>query len=771
MSAPIEFVFREAIAFLQSGRLEAAERGLRKVLRQQPRHIATLNLLSVVLSQLKRHAEAEPYIKTALQLDASSDATFYNYGLVLKALQRPAEALQRFDGALAINPAIADSWNGRGTVLNDLKRYAEAILAFDRAVALRPNYAEAIVNKANALLGLRQYGDACATYDQALAINPRLAEAWLGRGRAFIELARERDAEEAYGRALALKPDWPEALCALARLLLQNGDIAQATRLSCRALAVQETFETKATVAACLQSPLLQPDAGDIRSILERAISEAWVRPSTLAPACATFLVLNDALRSGMARLADPDVRSQPAETILASSEIAAFAGDSLLRNVLQATPVSSPLLEKFATELRFVLLSVAYGASSAAVPSAVLTLFSAVARQCFINSYVFALSATEAEHVESLRSDVAARLASGAAVSALSLLAIASYMPLHALANPERLLDRRWPGSVSAVLDQQIRAWQEERRLSSLMPALTPVEDDVSLQVRSHYEEHPYPQWLAAEPVGPSTTLDAFLSEQFPDSSFMPGGKEGAIDILVAGCGTGRSAIHAAQRFRDAQVLAIDLSLKSLSYAQRQARALGIRNLRHAHADIMKLSSIGHTFEMIELSGVLHHLADPFAAWRILVSLLKPGGVMQIALYSEMARRDIVAARAFIAERGYRPVPADIRLCRQELLACEDGTPLRNVTLTSDFYSLSDCRDLLFHGQEHRMTLPQIERFLSDNDLRFLGFDIDAATKRKYRQRCPADIAMTDLGSWHVFETENPYTFISMYQFWVQKM
>lgn len=68
-------------------------------------------------------------------------------------------------------------------------------------------------------------------------------------------------------------------------------------------------------------------------------------------------------------------------------------------------------------------------------------------------------------------------------------------------------------------------------------------------------------------------------------------------------------------------------------------------------------------------------------------------------------------------------------------------------------------------------MTLPQIERFLKDNDLRFLGFDVDVATKRKYRQRFPADIAMTDLGSWHVFETENPYTFISMYQFWVQKM
>ena len=29
----------------------------------------------------------------------------------------------------------------------------------------------------------------------------------------------------------------------------------------------------------------------------------------------------------------------------------------------------------------------------------------------------------------------------------------------------------------------------------------------------------------------------------------------------------------------------------------------------------------------------------------------------------------------------------------------------------------------------------------------------------------------MTDLDSWHMFETENPTTFAGMYQFWVQKV
>ncbi|MDB5566505.1 MAG: hypothetical protein JWP84_3071 [Tardiphaga sp.] len=772
MSTSGDTHFREAIGLLQAGRLEDAERRFKKVLRQQPKNIAALNLLSVVLSQLKRYAEVEGYIKSALQLDASSDATFYNYGIALKALNRPKEALQRFNEALALNPSIAETWNNCGTVLNDLKRYEDAIEKFDKAIGLRRDYAEAIYNRGNALTGLRRHDEALAAYDAALALKPDFAEVWLGRGQVFSDMKRDLDARNAYRRAIALKPDLAEALSALAGLSLLDGNISEALDLSRRALALNESPETKAVVAACLQSPLLllHPSIGDLRPILLRAVSEAWARPSTLAPACAHFVVLNEAIRNGMAKLADPKFRSLPAAELVGSSGIAGYAEDPLLRAALEATPVSNAALERFVTELRFVLLTATRIAGSGAVPNSVLALYSAVARQCFINSYVFAQSDAEIEQVQALRDALTAKLASGAAVPALSLLAVAAYAPLHMLPGVESVLSRRWPDSVDAVLTQQVRDCFEEQRLRSSMPALTPIEDDVSIKVRSHYEEHPYPQWLKTDPVGEPTTIDAFMHEMFPASPFVETGDNGGVDILVAGCGTGRQSIYIAKRFNDAQVLAIDLSLTSLCYAQRQARALGMNNIRYAQANIMKLSSIGRSFDVIESSGVLHHLADPFAGWRELLALLKPGGVMQLGFYSELARQDIVAVRDFIAERGYQPHADDIRRCRQELLACEDGTPFKNVTLTVDFFSLSDCRDLLFHAQEHRLTLPQIAAFLSDNDLQFLGFDIDAVTSRNYARRFPADVAMTDLAQWHQYETENPYTFIQMYQFWIQR-
>ncbi len=75
-------------------------------------------------------------------------------------------------------------------------------------------------------------------------------------------------------------------------------------------------------------------------------------------------------------------------------------------------------------------------------------------------------------------------------------------------------------------------------------------------------------------------------------------------------------------------------------------------------------------------------------------------------------------------------------------------------------FFTASECRDLLFHVQEHRFTLPQIEAALETLGLDFLGFEFPGAK--------PA--ALASLADWHRFEAENPETFAGMYEFWVRK-
>jgi 2-polyprenyl-3-methyl-5-hydroxy-6-metoxy-1,4-benzoquinol methylase len=393
------------------------------------------------------------------------------------------------------------------------------------------------------------------------------------------------------------------------------------------------------------------------------------------------------------------------------------------------------------------------------------LSFYSALARQCFINEYVFCYTDYEIQKANDLRDLLVAALEAKTQVPVLWLLTVAAYFPLCSLPLAARLLDTQWPEAVTAILLQQIQEPEEELQLRATIPRLTNIENEVSRLVQNQYEENPYPRWVKAEPAGNPITILGFLCQKFPLASFKRHGTSGPTELLIAGCGTGQHSIETAQAFKGARVLAVDLSLSSLSYAKRKTRELGLTSIEYAQADLLELGSLGRSFDIIESVGVLHHMADPFAGWRVLLSLLRPDGFMRLGFYSEVARRNIVQARAFIAERGYGATADEIRQCRQNLMDLD-----KSKNFGVDFCSISTCRDLLFHSQEHRVPLASIDAFLHDNNVAFLGFDIDGDVLHAYKQRFPNDRPATNLGQWQTFENENPDTFIGMYQFWIQK-
>ena len=145
----------------------------------------------------------------------------------------------------------------------------------------------------------------------------------------------------------------------------------------------------------------------------------------------------------------------------------------------------------------------------------------------------------------------------------------------------------------------------------------------------------------------------------------------------------------------------------------------------------------------------------------------------MKVGLYSDIARQSIVNARREIAKKGYTSSPDDIRRYREEVikLGLDSNSEVIKVLGLRDFYSLSTCRDLLFHVQEHRFTLPQIEVALNDLSLKFLGFELQQSWIRsEFRELYPEKDAAVSLPLWHQFELKNPNTFKGMYQFWVEK-
>ena len=397
-----------------------------------------------------------------------------------------------------------------------------------------------------------------------------------------------------------------------------------------------------------------------------------------------------------------------------------------------------------------------------------------ALALHCFTNEYIFSETDEEKAAVEHLQQQIVVLVEKKRDVPPSFVAALGAYRPLYGFFWAQELGDREWAGDIKNVIERQISEPDEERSLRSRIPHLTSIQNAVSQSVREQYEESPYPRWIKTGIRDENGAIGAVLRGPPLHLDLQDYESPETPEILVAGCGTGQHALTMAPRFSNSRVLAVDLSLSSLSYALRKTKELGCTNIEYAQGDIMELGGLGRQFDLIECVGVLHHLGDPLAGWRVLVDILRPGGLMKIGIYSETARQNIIRGRSLIADKGYTASADDIRRCRQDIIAmAEDGDRMMVETCNArSFFSLSECRDLLFHGQEHRFTLPQIQAALQSLKLKFLGFEIQSQNAlRKFKKSHPSSRAPTSLSQWHKFELKNPNTFRSMYQFWCKKI
>jgi 2-polyprenyl-3-methyl-5-hydroxy-6-metoxy-1,4-benzoquinol methylase/tetratricopeptide (TPR) repeat protein len=450
---------------------------------------------------------------------------------------------------------------------------------------------------------------------------------------------------------------------------------------------------------------------------------------------------------------------------LFGAEDLTPLANDLFLLSAMEAMPLPSLQLELLLGHARTELLRLAgeQGEDNGEIGDDMVAFACALARQCFINEYVYGQTEAESGLAGLLRDRLLQGLASRAAITPLTLAAVAAYFPLHTLPMAEAILRRDWPATMAGLLQMQLREPLGEAGERAAITALAPVKDSVSLQVMRQYEENPYPRWT----INP---LSVFAADQARGKTVPTAERQAELDILIAGCGTGLQAIQIAQVYPNARLLAVDISLPSLAYARRKTRELGLRNIEYAQADILELGTIGRTFDRIESVGVLHHLAEPTAGWRVLVPLLRPGGEMRIGLYSKLARRVIVEARARIAARGYGATAADIRRCRQDII--RETEHWKMLVGVKDFYTMSGCRDLLFNVMEHRFTIPEIAAFLNDNDLSFLAFEPfdDPAVIKQFHERFPGAADEADLDQWRRFEADHPETFWGMYVFTVGK-
>lgn len=729
---------------------------------------AEVDLLAELFNQ-KKNQECEAMAREVIRSYPDHGFGWKVLGAVLSRQGQMSEAVVAKQRASELSPKDADAHFNLGNSLSELRRFAEAESAYRQALVLRPD-APAIHNFLGACLKeLGRTTEAESCYRQAIALQPDYAEAYSNLGAVLKQAGSIQHAEASYRRALELTPDFPEALIGYASLKLQQGDPAVALASVLKLLENGMSPDSQLLFVESIKKLRFSQVPDSLRHLLVRSLGESWGRPADLAGVAINMLKLNTAVHDCIERASKAWPRILEKEEVFGRTGLAPLLGDGLMCALLEATQCTDSELEKLLTNARNALLETALTeATDNSVPSDDIKFYSALAQQCFINEYVFAVSENETKKARGLRDALNVALKENAKFSVLTLLAVAAYFPLHTLPQARQLLSIQWPEVMARLIQLQVSEPLEELELRTAIPELTAIEDEISVRVRNLYEENPYPRWIRTPSTERKFEINEFLIQSFPLSKFKPLNESTMPDILIAGCGTGQHAIATARRFKGAQVLAVDLSIASLSYAKRKAQDLGLLSIEFAQADLLELGAIGRRFDIIESVGVLHHLADPLSGWRTLLSLLRPGGLMLLGFYSEIARQDIVRTREFIAQQGYDSTPEDIRRFRQHVISSE-SVEYQSLKHIGDFYSVSTCRDLIFHVQEHQTTLDTIQTFLWENGLQFLGFEVDAQVLNAYRNRFPNDMAGINLSQWHQFELDNPEAFLGMYQIWVQ--
>lgn len=493
---------------------------------------------------------------------------------------------------------------------------------------------------------------------------------------------------------------------------------------------------------------------------LERLLDSPRVEPNLLAVSLAYAL----AARHGIGPAA-PD------------PPLAGLAGDGLLLRGLRVLYFTEPVFDDFLTRLRRRLLEQCRELGR--IPERWQPLIGALAAHNLRNEYVHAVTDDESQAV----SDLAARLEEKLAdtddpVECTGLLLlVALYRSPASLDADGRLaaLDAdAWPAPARPLMRLTFLEPAREAELAAGIPALGDI-DAGAATVRAMYEENPYPRWDRLGPVV-AGTLDERLRRLMPGTEPPAIARAKRVEVLIAGAGTGRHALCAAAEYTNARVLAIDISRRSLAYGARKAEELGLDNVEFLQADLFDLPRLERRFHVVETIGTLETLDDPAAGWTVLADLLEPGGFLYVGSYSEVARRPVVRARERIEALGLEATAADMRAFRQRVLHGELGEDGRMLARCGDLYTLSGCRDFLFHVRETRFRIRELAELMDRHGLTFLGFHpLKPELRAAYLERYPDDPTARDLANWIAFEEAEPDTFcrlmnLSMLYYWLRK-
>ena len=567
-------------------------------------------------------------------------------------------------------------------------------------------------------------------------------------------------AVELFHTAIQLNPHYDAAYANLMRIMHQKGDMAKAMEYSALAItAAPEKKDHKKEFLKILALTKFELSSPDIKHLITLCFEDGTLNYDYIGRAWFSLMVTDHELAPFYSLKKNEDFSSF--ERQFRKNTDREFLLSRYLTLGLENVIVGDLGFERLLTHMRHLLLKDYIQDNQSLFGIQFLPFLAGLSVYCFYTEYLFDVSDEENELLEKLRKEVALQKDISGNPYPLCLLACYENIWKHK-ASADYLKQLKDSKELQTFVSYHLAGPLEEQEIKKAIVSITEVETATSREVQEQYEELPYPRWRHI-PEALSREDTALLQKYLP---------KGKTKLLIAGTGTGQEASFYNQTLPESEILAVDLSKSSLAYGIRKTNELGSKNITFRQADILGLGKVldPDSFDLIVSSGVLHHMKVPEDGLAVVTSLLKPGGVMHLALYSKHARRAIIKAREIIAKNGIGSDLESMKAFRRNALKWLPKEDVESLIRFRDYYFLSEYKDLIFHVMEHCYDIPQISEMLRKNNLEFLGFRDINNLHQNYSKAFPDDPQRTNLDNWNKFEIANPDTFRRMYQFWVRK-
>jgi len=727
----LEETFSIAVANHRQNKIKKAQILYNKILKANPNHSQVLNNLGVIFGQSGDYQKAMSYYENVIKINPNYVDAHNNLGTIYINLKEYQKAKDCYENAIKINPNYADAHYNLGNTFKDLEENEKAKVCYEKTIEINPNHINAHNNLGTLFLNLKEYQIAKDYFKKAIEINPNYVDAHNNIAIAFKALEEHYKAISHYEKVLQI----------------DHGNIHAINSLSALLGLYKVDHNSEA-------------DKTNFKKLILLLFKKNDIKPIHLAKN-ARLLLLSDNESRNLLKIINSE------SSLLSNEVVKKLLKEELFYLILQKSLFADIFWEKLLNKLRSEILFNLEN-SNKNILNEFLFFIISLAEQCWLNEYIYTQSEEEINLVNNLKD----KIEKDKKINELEIAILGCYIPLNTLKSmTKKLLNYKSTNILfNDLITLQITEPLNEKKLVKSIKSLDKIIDSVSKKVQDQYEENPYPRWRCTNKIL-SKNFFFWLNEEIEPNQIDYDNKFNNPNVLVAGCGTGSHPILTT-RYKNSNILAVDLSLSSLAYAKRKTEKLGYKNIEYLHADILQLKKLDRKFHIIECGGSLHHMKDPIAGLKVSLDMLEPYGFLKLGLYSETARHHIVRARELIKIKNLKNTSENIKNFRQDIINKKVNPLIQKVILSEDFYSTSTVRDLLFHVQEHCFTIPQISKILKDLHLEFLGFYFNNKDiKKKYKKVFPKDKSCNSLNNWHQFEINNPNIFTEMYQFWVKKL